>query len=61
MGYSPEETDSDAVGQEIPCLLWNWKFRYCVHERLPLDFVLSQMISLHTLMLCFFHIHFNIF
>jgi hypothetical protein len=60
MHCSPSlDDDSCSAGQEIPHLLWNLKF-HCVHNGPPLDPILCQLNSAHTLASYFFKIHFNI-
>lgn len=35
--------------QDIPRILWNQKFYYCVHNRSPLGSILNQINALHIL------------
>jgi hypothetical protein len=42
------EANSHSAGQEIPRLLWNPKFYYCVHSIPPLVLTVSQMHPVHT-------------
>jgi len=53
------EVNTHSASQEIPRLLWNPKVHYCVHKSPPLDTVLSQMHSVHTLSPYFPEIHSN--
>jgi len=46
---SPWVTNKCLASQEITCPIWNLKACYCVHKSLPLDPILSQMNSPHTL------------
>jgi hypothetical protein len=50
MQQSPSwEANSHSASQDIPHLLWNQKFHYCVHKSLPLVPVLSELTGLPTL------------
>jgi hypothetical protein len=61
MEHSPSlEAKSHSVSQEITHLLWNPKFHYRVHKNQPLDPVLSQVKSVHSLQPYFSKIHSNI-
>jgi len=42
------EANSHSASQEIPCLLCNLKAHYCIHNRLPLVPILSQLYLVHT-------------
>jgi hypothetical protein len=48
------EANSRSSAQDIPNLLWNWKFHYHVQNRSPLDPVLCYLNLLH-----FFKTHFS--
>jgi len=49
-----------SASHEIPCLLWNLKIHFCVHNSLPLVPILSQMNSVHNFLIYFPKIHSNI-
>jgi hypothetical protein len=54
------ETFNYAATQELPSNSWNPKFRNCVHKRLPLITILSQINVVHTTPSYFSKIHFNL-
>jgi hypothetical protein len=54
------EADSHSASQEISRLLWNPKVHYRVHNSPPLLPILSQLHAVHTFLLYFSNIHFNI-
>jgi hypothetical protein len=54
------EANSHSVGQEIPCVLWNLKVPYRLHNSLALVLILSQMHTVHTFPLYFRKIQSNI-
>jgi hypothetical protein len=54
------ETVSCAVTQKLPSILMNPKIHFCVHKRLPLVPILSQINPVHTTSSHFSKIHFNI-
>jgi hypothetical protein len=45
------EVDSCSADQGVECLLWNLKVRYCVHKNPTLGTNLSNLNSVHTLIL----------
>jgi len=47
MEQSPWEANTHSAIQEIPRLLWNPKFHFCVHKSRPLVPTLSQLPPLH--------------
>jgi hypothetical protein len=57
---SPWEANSHSASQEIPCLLWNPKVHYHVHNSPPEVSVLTQMQPVHTFPPHFPKIHSNI-
>jgi hypothetical protein len=46
---NPCETDGCSASQEIPSLLWNWKFHFRNHKSPPPYSVLIQMKPVHIL------------
>ena len=49
MQQSPSgEDDRSSVSQEIPCILWNLRLHYCVHDSLPPFPILSQINLFHA-------------
>jgi len=58
--HSPfSEANNHSATQEIPHLLWNPKFQYCVHRRLPQVLNINHMYLVHTFTIHFPKIHFN--
>jgi hypothetical protein len=55
---SPLESNSRSASQEILHVFCNKNVHYRVHKSSPLDPILNQLNSVHTLQ--FFKIHFNI-
>lgn len=53
------ETNSRSASEEIP-FLYGLTVLYCTYQSLPMGPILSQINPVHTLMLYFFMIHFNI-
>jgi hypothetical protein len=51
------EANNRSASEEIPCLLYNPKVHYCIHNSLPLAPILSQMNPVHTLSPTFYKIH----
>jgi hypothetical protein len=54
------EANSSRANHEVSCSLWKPKFHYCVHMRLSLVSVLSQINPVHAPKIYFFKIHFHI-
>ena len=53
-------TNQFSTSQEIPCILWNLKVYYCIHNCLPPVPFLSQLDPIHTSTSHFLKIHRNI-
>jgi len=47
-------TECCSYNQEIPHLLWSWKFCYFIHKNSPLNLVESQINLAHIITLYFF-------
>ena len=61
MQQSPSlEANRFSASQEIPCILWNPKFHYCIHRCLISIPILSQLDPLHTPTSHVLNIHLNI-
>jgi hypothetical protein len=60
MERSPWETYSHSASQEIPCLLWNLKVHYRVHNSPPLVPILSHMHQVDNFPHNFPKIHSNV-
>jgi hypothetical protein len=61
MEESPSsEVSRFVASQEIPCILWNPKVHYCIHNFPPPVSILSQPNPIHTLTCPFLNIHPNI-
>lgn len=54
MENNPSDTDSCPYSQEIPHLLWSWRFCYFIHKNSPLNLVMSQINLVHIITLHFF-------
>ena len=60
MEQSPWEANWFSASQEIPCILWNPKYHYCIHNCLPPVRILSQLDLVHTPTSHFLKIHLNV-
>ena len=61
MKQSPSwEANGFSASQEIPHILWNPKFHYCIHKSPPPLPTFSQLVPVHTSTSHFLKIHFNI-
>jgi hypothetical protein len=61
MWHSPSWlADVSSTNQEFPCILWNPKFLYCVHNSRLFSFIMRQINSTHVLLSYFFEIYFQV-